>query len=194
MKRWEVSLLVGFVLAIALGTLVPFAADCAAVRSETLRLHILANSDSSADQALKLAVRDEILAQYGVLFSGVSNKNEAEILIAKERENIQKTALTVLQKSGINDAVRVNLERDMYFDTKAYDGFTLPAGRYDALRIEIGAAAGRNWFCVMFPALCLPSAAKDSALKVYSASEKSVLECPYELKFAAVELFEKMKE
>ncbi len=192
--RRELAVLAGLALAILLSNFAGFAATCGEVRADTLRLHILANSDSEADQALKLAVRDAILAQAGELFDGGSTKREAMDTAERSLPALRRIALETLRAHGCMDDVAVRLE-NMYFDTREYDSFTLPAGRYDAVRVEIGAHAGKNWFCVLFPPLCVPAAAgQDADAPAYTDAEREVLHSPYSIRFAAVELLEEWKE
>lgn len=192
MKKWEFALLTGLILAFCLTQFTAFAETCAAVRSDTLRLHILANSDSSADQTCKLAVRDAILAQHGSLFATAKAQPQAAALARASLPAIEKTAAAAVRAAGYDYAVNARVER-MFFDTRAYDGFTLPAGEYEALRVELGTAEGKNWFCVMYPPLCLPAAAPGSKMAVYSPEERAAISSPYTVKFAFVELFEKLK-
>ena len=190
MKKWELSILLGLMLAVFLTQFTSFAQTCDTVRSDTLRLHILANSDSAEDQACKLAVRDAILAQYGTLFSGTHSKEQAAQLASDTLPKMQQTALDTVQQEGYDYPVDVRLER-MYFDTRLYENFTLPAGEYDAVRIEIGTASGKNWFCVMYPPLCVPAASDDAAMAVYSSREKEALTTPYTVKFAMLKWIQK---
>lgn len=181
----------GLVMALVLNNFVSFSAACAAVRADTLRLHILANSDTQADQTLKLAVRDAILEQAGELFSGDADKEQAMSAARRALPALRRIAETTLRAHGCRDTVTVRLE-NIYFSTRAYDGFTLPAGRYDALRVEIGAHEGKNWFCVLYPPLCLPAASENTA--AYTPAEEEAVQCPYQLRFAAVEWLESLKE
>lgn len=190
--RRELAVLGGLLLALALCNFTGFAATCDAVRDDTLRLHILANSDSEADQALKLAVRDAILAQAGELFSAGQTKQEALAAARRSLPALQAIAQQTLRAHGCADTVAVRLE-NQYFATRAYDDFTLPAGRYDAVRVEIGAHAGKNWFCVLFPPLCLPAACEEDA-PTYPQAEWDAVQSPYRLRFAAVEVWESWKE
>lgn len=192
--RRELAVLAGLLLALVLSNFTGFASACAEVRADTLRLHILANSDTEADQALKLAVRDAILAEAGELFAAGQTKQQALNAARQSLPALQQIAQETLRAHGCADAVSVRLE-ELYFETREYEDFTLPAGRYDAVRIEIGAHAGKNWFCVLFPPLCLPAASKeDEEAPAYSQAEQTAIHSPYRLRFAAVELLEGWKE
>ena len=124
----------------------------ALVCADTLRLHIRAGSDSVADQSAKLHVRDAVLAYLDAACPAQS-KPEALTWAAQHLFELQLTARHALAKLGLRAPVRVQLV-NMYFDTRRYASGTLPAGRYDALRIDLGAGKGRNWWCVLYPGLC----------------------------------------
>lgn len=127
---------------------------------KTVRLHVVANSDSSADQALKLQVRDAVLERVQQLTADCADAGQAKALIGVHLDEIGVAAQTALAGSGYDVSVSLGWER---FDTRYYDSFTLPAGEYPSLRIKIGAAQGRNWWCVVFPSLC--TAATSEALE-----------------------------
>ena len=152
-KRWDRALIFGLLLAVILSMAAGFDNRCEAVRENVLRLHILANSDSEEDQALKLRVRDAILRETAEDFA----KSESQIeTMARAEELLPKmkaVAEEALAQAGSTDAVRVALV-NMYFETREYDGAILPAGYYDAVRIELGAAEGHNWWCVLYPNMC----------------------------------------
>ena len=194
MKRTEFSVLIALVISIIITSVTSFAADCQSIRSDVLRLHILANSDSEADQELKLKVRDAILEKSPTLFGGSVSLDDAVNSAEDSLDEIKATAEEEIFANGYNYNVNVYL-CDMYFETREYEDFTLPAGNYKAVRIEIGKAEGKNWWCVLFPALCIP-ASQDSAKidDVFSESEIQVVSKPkYKAKFAIVELIEKFK-
>lgn len=192
-KRWEISLAVGMTLAILWTLFSPFEKACDQVRQDTLRLHILANSDSDEDQALKLAVRDAILETQGSLFGAADTKAEAVETASRQLEDIQQVAQQTVRDAGYSYPVTVKLE-NIYFATREYEDFTLPAGRYDAVRVEIGEHEGHNWFCVLFPPLCVPAAVDADDTAQYSDEEEQVVKSPYKIKFAAVEFLEQIKE
>ena len=124
----------------------------ALVCADTLRLHIRAGSDSVADQSAKLHVRDAVLAYLDAACPAQS-KPEALTWAAQHLFELQLTARHALAKLGLRAPVRVQLV-NMYFPTRRYGSGTLPAGRYNAVRIELGTGAGRNWWCVLYPGLC----------------------------------------
>lgn len=128
------------------------------IAAKVVRFHVLANSDSEADQALKLEVRDKILAEYGALLGECESKEESLAALEGAQQAISETALAAVRTAGYDYPVRVSLVREE-FPLKQYDELTFPAGVYDALRIEIGAGAGQNWWCVCYPQMCFVDAA-----------------------------------
>lgn len=134
------------------------AAACqASIANKILRLHVLANSDSPEDQALKLTVRDGILAYMDANAPEFDNVHEAKSWTSLHMEDLQKTAEKILLSQGCNDAVSLELTT-CYFPVKTYGDLTFPAGDYEALRVKIGQAKGQNWWCVMYPPLCFTDA------------------------------------
>lgn len=117
------------------------------------RLHVLANSDSEEDQNLKYIVRDNLLTYMNDLCSNCTNKEEAIKIVEDNKENFKKIALDTIKEQGYSYNVNINIG-NFEFPTKVYGDISLPAGYYDALRVEIGEAKGQNWWCVMFPPLC----------------------------------------
>lgn len=117
------------------------------------RLHVLANSDSEADQNLKLKVRDSLLNYMNEICSNCSTKEEAISIAQKNQNKFQEIAEETIISNGFNYSVKINIG-NFYFPTKNYGDISLPAGFYDSLRVEIGEAKGQNWWCVMFPSLC----------------------------------------
>lgn len=160
------------------------------IRSDTLRLHVIANSDEDFDQELKLKVRDRVLSETGELFAEVSGKSEAKALAEYSADDIQKAAEAVISEEGFDYPVSVSVTKT-WFETRSYDGFTLPAGEYDAVRIVIGAGEGHNWWCVLYPQLCVPGA--QNSLDRYGSNVSFVLGDGYELRFAIVEWIEDAK-
>ena len=117
------------------------------------RLHVIANSDTNEDQALKLKVRDSLLNYMNQLCSNCFTKEDAISIANEHKADFQKIAEQTVIENGYNYSVKINID-NFYFPTKNYGDITLPAGLYDALRIELGEAKGQNWWCVMFPSLC----------------------------------------
>ena len=151
LKVWEIALLVGLAIFLISGALALQTQE--QLSDKVVRLHVLANSDSEEDQALKLLVRDAILERAEDLLSKSGDREEAEGLLRGRLLEFEQVAAAVIAQAGYDYPVRVELE-DTQFPTKEYDGFTLPAGEYLALRVLIGEAKGQNWWCVVFPPLC----------------------------------------
>lgn len=120
------------------------------------RLHILANSDSDEDQALKLKVRDAVLEYMKTLTENTSDKQAVIELSETHKEEFKQIAENVIQENGYDYSVHIEIG-NFYFPTKYYGNISLPAGNYDALKIEIGDAKGQNWWCSLFPPLCFVS-------------------------------------
>ena len=165
LRLWEAALLLAFGLALTIG--VWAGASQSALAGQVLRLHVVANSDSDSDQARKLLVRDAVLAEASRLLDGVADRQGAETVLASRLDELARAGTDALARTGRSDRVRVTLT-DQWFPTKEYDGFSLPAGQYRALKVTIGEGKGRNWWCVVFPPLCLASVAEES---VESAAE-----------------------
>ena len=195
MKAFLKAACAAFILTV-LYSMIPFQAACADIPQEVFRLHILANSDSDADQALKLKVRDRVLACSQTLFEQAQTKEEAESLVAEHLSELAEAAAQTVRDSGYVYPVRAELTR-MYFTTRRYEKYTLPSGMYDALRLTIGEGAGHNWWCVMFPSLCINTDADgdrktretlgENGYRVVSGEKQ-------EYKFFVVELFEKLRD
>lgn len=123
-----------------------------------MRLHVIANSDSDADQALKLQVRDRVLERAEALLRQCESRQDAEKLLESRLFELRRIALEEIRDNGFDYDAVVRLT-EMDFPTREYDSFTLPAGKYLALRVVIGEGAGRNWWCVVFPPLCAAASA-----------------------------------
>lgn len=123
------------------------------IADSVFRLHVIANSDSKEDQDLKYKVRDSLLKYMNEICKDCTNKEEAISIVEKNKENFKQIALTTINNEGYSYAVNINIG-NFEFPTKNYGDISLPAGFYDALRVEIGEAKGQNWWCVMFPPLC----------------------------------------
>lgn len=175
-----------------------FAFQCNEIRNDTIRLHVIANSDTAEDQEIKLKVRDALLASGKDIFNGTVTPLNAQSKILKELKNLENTANEILRQNGKNYTAKVNLTTE-YFSTRTYDNnITLPAGKYLALKVILGDGVGQNWWCVMFPTLCLPATAKtnkNSMKNVYTESQKYIMEnnIKYEIQFRIIEVIERMK-
>ena len=193
LKRIRVSVLVALVFCIII-SMVTFDAKCEDLRNNVLRLHIRANSDSEADQALKLKVRDAVLKNTGVQFNKCINLEEAIIAAHDSVDEIKATAEQVVRENGYNYEIEVEIG-EAYFDTREYESFTLPAGFYNSVIIKIGKAKGKNWWCVMFPSLCVPSSSARLENSVEKGSAKIAQNASnYKMAFKTVEIYEKIKK
>ncbi|MCH5197465.1 MAG: stage II sporulation protein R [Oscillospiraceae bacterium] len=172
-------------------------ASCRQVRNDVLRLHIIANSDSQADQAVKLMVRDELLKSGNEIFSGDITASEAQSRLSGYLSAMEDTANRVLAENGFDYISNAEISYE-FFSTREYDGFTLPAGRYTALKIVLGEGEGKNWWCVMFPPLCLPAASEseNDIYSVFSDDEIKVISPAggYKVRFKIVEIVESVIE
>lgn len=194
MKLFEKSLFLAFILTV-LFSFTGFAAGCEDIPNHVLRLHILANSDSTEDQALKLKVRDRILTESAGLLDRIKNKTDAQNAIKSAIPQLQMAAADEIKKQGYDYSVNVEVAH-MYFTTREYKTVTLPAGDYDSLRVMIGAAAGHNWWCVIFPPMCLPAAEEPKELSdVLNAKQLNIVEGTggFEVKFKTLEWYEQIK-
>ena len=124
------------------------------IYDSTVRLHVLANSDTEADQALKLKVRDALLNT--IIEFESSNREEAIKNIKENKEELEKIAKTVIRNNGEDYDVKIEVGKELY-PTKQYEDFALPAGEYTSVRVVIGKGEGKNWWCVLYPPLCTNS-------------------------------------
>lgn len=171
--------------------LVPFEGQCREISDKVFRVHILANSDSEADQKLKLRVRDALVNAGEEILKDVDSKEEAERLIEKNIPKLKSIAENVVFQNGYDYPVDLEIT-NMYFDTRHYGNITMPGGFYDALRVKIGKAEGKNWWCVMFPSLCIYSVSKTETLEEnLSDGEYKIIssENEYQYRFKIVEIF-----
>lgn len=192
--KFQISLAAILVLSFLL-SFTSFANECGEIRDEVLRLHILANSDSEEDQALKLKVRDQVLKEGSDIFDNARDVVSAQGKIDKEKERLRQIALKVVRENGYDYDVTVKMSNE-YFNTRTYDDVTLPAGKYDAVRVLIGSGQGKNWWCVMFPPMCLPAAESEATIdQVLSEDGVKVVKSnpKYEVRFKLVEIFENLK-
>ena len=197
LQQWEIALLLGVAVFLLTGAVSLRTQD--ALADKVVRLHVLAHSDSEEDQALKLLVRDCVLDRAEAVLADVKDRESAEMLLRGKLPEFERAATEVIRENGYGYPVYVELA-DTEFPTKEYDGFTLPAGEYLALRVVIGEGAGQNWWCVVFPPVCMTAGAdvSISALSVSLDGEEIRLVTEesggYVLKFKAVELWERLRQ
>ena len=193
----DIILAIGLVAALLLGSFSEFTQQCEEVQHSVLRLHIPANSDSDDDQRLKLELRDMLLKQYGSRLSECDSLEEAYIKAEQLLPEIDAAADLFLAENGADYEATAELV-NMYFPTRKYESITLPAGSYDAIRVTLGKGNGQNWWCVMYPSLCL-SAVSDKLPEELMKEENEAL-YPFlsdepvqiEVKFALFELIKKL--
>lgn len=196
MKTFLKAVLTAFILSFII-TQTFFTAQCEEIPENILRLHILANSDSEEDQALKIKVRDHILEESTELFQNADNKTEAVHITKTNLDKIVDDAQQYVYSLGYDYEISGEIVQDMYFNTREYDNFTLPAGRYDAFRIIIGEGEGHNWWCVMFPPMCFSMAEDSGDLSQVLTDDQLEItenEVKYEYKFKIVEVYNELKE
>ena len=196
LRRWAIALLIGVACAMLWASALGGAQD--ALADKVVRLHVVANSDSAADQALKLKVRDAVLAEVTPRLP-VASRSEALEILERELPQITAVAAQTVEREGYNYPISASIGEEA-FPTKRYDDFALPAGDYTALRIEIGEGDGQNWWCVVFPPLCMSSVEEVVAQSVsaegLTGDEIGLITGEtegYVVKFKAMELWEKWK-
>ncbi len=182
-------------LATLIVALIPTEAE-AEIYEDTVRLHILANSDSAEDQNLKLNIRDKVLLKYGKILSEAESAEGALELTSSVLSDIEKDCEKWISELGYSYGVRATLTEEWY-DTREYEEFTLPSGIYQSLRIIIGEGKGKNWWCVMYPPLCTDIATepapRDDGIIGYSDREVSLISGRgYNVKFKSLELLSKL--
>lgn len=167
-----------------------FVTDCRDIRSDVLRLHVIANSDTDIDQDVKLKVRDAVLAKGAQIFDGSVNAENAKEKLTPELKELENEADSVLKENGFDYVSNVKLTNE-YFPVREYENFTLPSGRYLSLTVTLGSGEGHNWWCVMFPPLCLPAAEDKESVydAVFSQEETEIIENrqKYKIKFKILE-------
>ena len=197
LKIWEIALLLGVAVCLLSGAKALHTQN--ELADKVVRLHVLANSDSEEDQALKLQVRDAVLDRAEDLLARSASRAEAEGKLRGQLLEFERLAEAVVREAGYDYEVTAELT-DTDFPTREYEDFTLPAGEYLALRILIGEAAGRNWWCVVFPPLCTAASADvpASALAAgFTEDEVRLIteeDRGYVLKFKALEFWEALRE
>ncbi len=188
LRRWELALLMGAAVSLLWGTWL--SGQHSALADRMVRLHVVGASNSDRDQAVKLRVRDAVLDEAGPLLEGVESREEAQAVLA---EHLEELARIGAEEAGTT--VTASLEEDAWFPTKCYRDFALPAGRYAALRLTLGKGEGRNWWCVVFPPLCLGSVTETVEERAWNLTEAQVglitgEDGPYEVRFKALELWD----
>ncbi len=196
-KKWELALLLGLCAAMLWGAWSMQRQD--ALAQKMIRLHVIANSDSEADQALKLEVRDKVLDFTTTVLQRSADMEDAQVRLREELTRIETIAQREIAAQGYDYPVTAQLA-SAEFPLKEYDGFSLPAGEYMALRLVIGEGEGRNWWCVVYPPLCtaaaadMPQTAIQAGLTGDDVSLITEEDTGYVLKFRSVELWEQLRQ
>lgn len=196
MKKRTISLLLLFVCVLTVTGCAVLQDQQQRMAEKLIRLHVVADSDAAEDQRVKLVVRDAVLAEAGALLTGAS---DARAAIAGGLSRLEDAANAALRAAGSSDTARVSFRREL-FPTRDYSTFSLPAGVYPSLRVTIGAGAGHNWWCVIFPSLCTPATAdgfEAAALAGgFSQAEIDLMTRAgegYTVKFKSLELLQALK-
>ena len=196
MKALEKSIICGLIFT-NIYNFVNFSVSCENTSKEVLRLHILANSDSEKDQKIKMNVKNVVQNFTSKLLKGAINKNVAIKILKENTENIKKIAEKELAGKDIgNKKIEINFN-ETFFKTRDYSQFIMPSGFYDALIIKIGSGKGRNWWCVIFPFLCLGVAQSEKALSTFSSQGRKILKLKkpkYKLKLKILEIYQNLRE
>ena len=189
LKLWETAALCALCLTLCLGAWAQGRQQ--ELSSSLVRLHVIAASDEPEEQELKLRVRDSVLEYLAPLLEESESSEDAQSVISKNLGSIQQAA----SRCAEGRRVRVTLGSE-YYPTREYESFTLPAGQYRSLRVILGEGNGHNWWCVVFPPLCVSAAAQDAALDAMSEPDRGLITEAdgYELRFRIVELWGELLE
>ncbi|MGN0458288.1 MAG: stage II sporulation protein R [Eubacterium sp.] len=179
-------------IVILICTLTPSVAMSESISEKVFRLHIIANSDDEADQKLKLKVRDSVLDCSQSIFKSCKTVDEAKNASKSNIPLFTEIARDTIKQNGYTYDVKVEVAK-AFFDTRVYDGFTLPAGEYDSLRIIIGEGRGHNWWCVMYPSVCLSGCVDDFDAVLTKDEKNMITKNKYIIKFKTVEIYERIK-
>ena len=184
LRAWEIAALMALSLALCAGTWAQTRQQT--ISSALVRLHVIADSDAAEEQEIKLEVRDAVLAYLTPALEEAENQQQARQIIRDNLEGIAQAAGSAARGRQVS----VTLSRESY-PPREYEGFTLPAGRYESLRVILGQGQGKNWWCVVFPPLCLSAAESEKVQDVLKGEDLSIVteEEGYVLRFRLVELW-----
>ena len=184
LRAWEIAALMALSLALCAGTWAQTRQQT--ISSALVRLHVIADSDAAEEQEIKLEVRDAVLAYLTPALEEAESQQQARQIIRDNLEGIAQAAGSAARGRQVS----VTLSRESY-PTREYEGFTLPAGRYESLRVILGQGQGKNWWCVVFPPLCLSAAESEKVQDVLKGEDLSIVteEEGYVLRFKLVELW-----
>ena len=202
-KRWKGRLLLFLAVFFAAVLFFSQAAAAGRIKDKVLRLHVIANSDSEEDQALKLKVRDQVLATLKPLLENAEDRSSSEAIVRAHLSEVEAAARETAWQEKPGENVHAELTNTR-FQEKTYGDCTFPAGNYDALRITIGEAKGKNWWCVLFPSLCfvdtvhgvVPEESKELLKNVLTEEEYESLFTPgkseYKVRWKAAEIWQSL--
>lgn len=189
LKIWELSLLIALSLSLCVGTWAQARQE--GISGSLVRLHVLAVSDEENEQRIKLGVRDAVLEYISPYLENARSSEDAKRIINSNLGGIKSAA----EAAAYGRRVTVTLSEE-YYPTREYEGFALPAGRYDSLRVILGDGQGHNWWCVVFPPLCISAAQQEKALEAMSDDTRGIVADGegYQVKFRIVELWNELME
>lgn len=190
LKIWETSLLLALCVSLSAGIWAE--AKEADISSSLIRLHVIAVSDDAQEQAIKLRVRDEVLKSISPELENARDVSDAEVIVRANLDKIRSAA----ESASEGRTVKVTLSEE-YYPTRNYEKFSLPAGKYTSLRVILGEGEGHNWWCVVFPPLCVSAAEQEAALDAMGEDEKALLteaDGGYVIKFRILELWGQLAE
>jgi len=187
-RRWEAALLISMCTILCAAAWAQ--ARQSSVTSSLVRLHVIAHSDDEYEQELKLRVRDAVLSSISPALTKASSPEEAQAIISAHLSEIADAALSASE----GRVIKVTLGREHY-PTRVYEYFTLPAGTYQSLRVIIGEGKGRNWWCIVFPPVCLDAVSNEKLRSVMSRDDLNLIDGDgYELRFRIIELWESIRQ
>lgn len=190
LRRWELALLLGVCVAALMGT--RLSGQQNALAEKLVRLHVIGASNSLEEQAVKLRVRDAVLTAAEPLLQETQDSGAARAVLSEHLEELARAGAEVAGGQPVTAA----LEDDVWFPTRNYAGFSLPAGKYTALRVTVGEGQGRNWWCVVFPPLCTAAVSENAAEVVGLTGEQVKLITEenetYEIRFKTLEIWEEL--
>ena len=188
LKVWESAALIALSAALCAGAWAQGRQN--SIRANLVRLHVVAVSDDDDEQALKLRVRDAVLAYLSPVLEEAEAAEDAKAIIGDHLEEVAQAARSASE--GREVTVSLGCER---FPTRRYEGFTLPAGEYDSLRVVLGEGQGHNWWCIVFPPVCVSAVQADRLQEVMNPEDLKIIteDEGYELKFKIVELWGELK-
>lgn len=190
LRKWEIALLLALCFTLLAGTWAGAASS--RVSEGLVRLHVIAASDDATEQAIKLDVRDAVLSYLEPKLASAADIAGAEALIDANLDGIAAAAESAAQGREVN----VTLDEE-YYPTREYDTFSLPAGRYQSLRVTLGEGAGHNWWCVVFPPLCLTAAESEAAFEELDGETRAIISSDgggVQFKFRLLELWGELME